>query len=643
MGHLVPDRDLLEAAAAWSAVFAPPRARLSVLDRARTLRVGDGPAQGKPLQIDGHPAVRAVLAAIETQREVIIAGPVQDGKTYSGCVVPILQQILDDRRPVVLGAPRFELAAELYTAKIRGTFEASGLTDRLPTEGAASRNGVPDEILFPTGCRLYLRGMGGANESQLAGITARMVVLTEADAVCIGTKHARRRAEQEGRRKVALIKRRTVSFGADSRIVIESTVKDDQHSLILTLHAESSGGILWHECPYCRAFHPRTWDLVTYDAADAVVAAATARLACPGCGVLLSPEEITTAAASALVVHRGQRVEAGRVVGPMPPTSAWGIRWSSLDSPLAGKSLDLLVVEHRDAMIALRDRGDVSLIKQFVRDHLTRAFIPEEWGADLIGGRTVAPTGLAARSAASDYPRGVVPFPAGTLAVGIDMQEREAWWLALCLDGDRIAVVDYACEYLCHRHESPTPAQRMAVLERIRERAVRGWPTEAGDLIPAAAIGCDVGGRGWLDQVDAWLRSTAWRAWAMRGDPRPERGDGAGRFRLPGWLEVFRRDDGRRLMLADPACKGRLIDGLAAPPASPVACLLPRDLAADDPLIRHLAAEERGEPGPKGPTWIKRGKNDLLDAGTYGLALARLAAVRRNQPRRARGEIIIGE
>jgi phage terminase large subunit GpA-like protein len=610
----------------WTLAVAPPRERRSVIELARGLTVGDGPQAGKPLRVDDHPAVAAILRAIGTRRKVVIAGPVQDGKTYAGVVATLAHQILEDRRAVVLAAPRFEDAAAVWTAKVRGTLIASGRADVLPQEGAGARQGVPDEQILATGCRVYLRGMGGANEAQQAAITARAVVVTEVDSIALGTRYAKRQAQQEGRRKLALIERRVLSFKPDERVVLESTVKDDRASLILTLWEESTGGRMWHECPHCGGWHPREWEHVTYDATDSTAAETSARIACPGCGVQLTAIEATASATRALDVHRGQRIEGGAVVGPMPAASAWGLRYSSLDSPLAGKALGLLCAEHRDALHALRERGDVAPLRQFVRDHLTRQFKPDEHGADELAIRTVAPSGLAARSAASDYDRGVVPF--GTVAVGIDMQEREAWWLALALDGDRVAIVDWAVEYLCHRHEAPTPAQRAAVLDRILAKATAGWPTPDGGRAIAAALGVDVGGRGWLDQVDGWLRVQRWRPWAMRGDPRPERGDGSGRTRLPGWCETFRRDDGRRLMLADPACKARLIDGLAAPPSSPIAVLLPRQVAGDDHLLRHLTSEERIDEG-KGPVWVKRSKNDLFDAGTYALSLARFAAVRR--------------
>lgn len=627
---------------AWTRAVAPPRAARSVLDVARTLSVGDGPAAGKPLEIDGHPAIVATLRAIATRREVVLAGPVQDGKTYAGVVATMVHQIIEDRRAVVLAAPRFEDAAAVYTAKVRGTLLASGLAEVLPQEGAGARQGVPDDQLMGTGCRVYLRGMGGANEAQQAAITARALVVTELDSIALGTRYAKRQAQHEGRRKLALIKRRVLSYRPDERVVVESTVKDDRASLILALWEESTAGRLWHPCPHCGGWHPREWEHVTYDGTDAATAEATARLTCPGCGAQLTALEATAAARLARDVHRGQRIESGRVVGPLPTATAWGLRWSSLDSPLEAKALGLLCAEHRDAVHALRERGDVAPLRQFVRDHLTRPFRPDEHGADDLSVRVVAPSGLAARSASADYDRGTTPFPSGAIGVGIDMQEREAWWLALALDADRVAVVEWGVEYLCHRHEAPTPAQRAAVLDRIRLRAVTGWPDPAGRVHPAAALGVDVGGRGWLDQVDAWLRATQWRAWAMRGDARPERGDGAGRVRLPGWCETFRRDDGRRLMLADPACKARLVDGLAAPPSSPVAVLVPRGLAADDHLARHLTAEERHDDGKGNLVWVKRSKNDLFDAGTYALALARFAAVRATVTAPAPAPITIG-
>lgn len=612
---------------AWTLAVAPPRERRSVVESARTLTVGDGPQAGKPLRVDDHPAVRAILTAIGTRRKVVVAGPVQDGKTYAGVVAVLVHQILEDKRAVVLAAPRFEDAAAVWTAKVRGTLIASGRADVLPQEGAGARQGVPDEQVLATGCRVYLRGMGGANEAQQAAITARAVVVTEVDSIALGTRYAKRQAQQEGRRKLALIERRVLSFKPDERVVLESTVKDDRASLILTLWEESTAGRMWHECPHCGGWHPREWEQVTYDATDSTTAEATARIACPGCGVLLTPIEATASAARALDVHRGQRIEAGRVVGPMPAASAWGLRYSSLDSPLAGKALGLLCAEHRDAMHALHERGDVALLRQFVRDHLTRPFKPAEHGADELVVRTVAPSGLAARSAAANYTRGTVPF-LGAIGGGIDMQEREAWWAAVVLSGDRAAFIDWNVEYICHRHETPTPAQRAAALDRIYARLIAGWPDAAGRMHPAVIAGVDVGGRGWVDQVDAWLRGKQWRVWAMRGDPRRERGDGNGLIHLPGWCETFRRDDGRRLMLADPTCKARIVDGLAAKPESPVAVLLPAGIPGGDPIYRHLTAEERVDDGKGGLMWVPHGKNDLFDGGTYALALAHYAATR---------------
>ena len=589
-----------------------------VADTAATLRCGDGPAVGHRFEVDVHPATAAILAALDTYRTVVIAGPVQDRKTYTGVVAPILHQVVSDGRPCLLVMPRKEDCDAVYEDKIRGTLEQSGYGDLLPVVGAGAKRGVPDAITFSSGCKLHLRGAGGANEAQQASITVRLVVVSEADSIALSAKRARRRVEHEGRRKLLLVERRRQAYGAEGRMVIESTVKADRDSLILDLWGEGTAGEVWTPCAHCHGFYQRSWDLVTYADHDDGTAAASARMACPLCGALQTSDQLAVCAERGLVVHRGQRIEAGQVCGALPASATWSIRWTALDSPR--RALADLAVEHRAAAIALRERQDTSAMRQFWRDHLTACY-PDAAGEAVL---SIQPAALATRSAGSGYDRGTVPFP-GVLGLGIDIQEREVWWVCVVLADSRIGVVEWGIEYLCHRHEIPTAAARHAALERIRARATAGFPDQHGNLQPVRAGGCDVGGGGWLDQVDAWLKSTRWTWHAMRGDHRDPRGSGQGRQRLPGWYELFRREDGRRLLVADgDAIKARIVQGLHAPVTADNAMLLPRGLAAADDLARHLCGEERQD-GAAGPLWVKRGKNDLLDAATYAAALARYA------------------
>lgn len=643
--------------AAWTGTLAPaPPAPPAEL--AARLSIGDGPAAGQPWSLR-HPAHAAIAAALASWRKLVVCGPVQDGKTYTATVLPVLHQILEDRRAVLLAGPRFEDCAAIYTAKLRGTLLASGLQHVLPDSGKGARHGVPDEVLFATGCRLYMRGLGGANEAQQAAVTARCVVVTEVDSVALSTRYSRRNSAQEGRRKLALIRRRCQAYVPDERFVLESTVKDDEQSVILAEWDSGTRGEVWHPCPRCGGWTTVEWEHLVWEPREPT----TVRWKCPLCGREATAEEFARAAAAAVVAYRGQRVDGGRVVGDPPAADHWSLRWSALDSVSPSRALPLLVAEYEAACAAVRERADVAPLRQFVRDHLSRPFEPSRWlerlggGTLLTGGLVVParPERLAARAALAQFERGEVPEAAEVLALGIDVQERELWWALVAQTAAREGawIVDSGVEYICHRHEAPTAAQRHAALDRAYARLHDHITRAAGRLVGIAGV--DVGGRGWVDQIDAWLRQHRWRVLAVRGgggtapdhSQRRDAHDVYGRRKtaLAGWGSLYHRDDGRRLLLLDPQVKVRLIEALQLPPDHPAAVVIPRGVAADDHLVRHLCSEEQREEGGR-VVWVVRGKNDLLDATCYALALGRVALQlhqQRQQQARAAGPIEIGE
>lgn len=614
------------AAAAWRAVLSPPAPR-SYGDFASALVIGDGPKAGTKWSLDA-PAHRAIVAALDAHaRQLFVVGPVQDGKTYTAVVLPVLYHILEDRRSVLLAGPRFEDCAAIYSAKIRGTLIASGFSDALPDAGRGSRTGVPDEVLFATGARLYMRGMGGANEAQQAAVTVRAVVVTEADSVALSTRYSKRDMEQEGRRKLALIRRRCDSYVPGELFVVESTVKADENSLILALWADGTRHELHHPCPRCGGWTRVSWAEVRWEPGDA----STARWECPLCHREVPHWEFQEAARHALPVAAGQRVVGSGVVeGDAPQGAPWSLRWSALDAVSVAKSLPNLVAEYEAAVLALRQRGDVSQLRQFVRDQLATSFDASVWLESLDVAVPVArvprPEKLAARSATGMHARGELPADAGpAIALAIDVQEREVWWLLMCSRGaEGAAIVDWGVEYVCHRHEAPTAAQRADALDRCYSRLAPY--VEARRY--AVVAGVDVGGRGWLDQVDAWLAAKKWRVLAVRGVGEDTSAHvsrvGRARFSLPGVGELYTRDDGRRLWAVDAAVKARVLEAVQLAAAAPQSIWVPRGVAADDALFRHLSAEEQREENGK-LVWVKKSKNDLLDCCCYAWALLRLA------------------
>lgn len=564
----------------------------SYLDFAGTITLADGEHKGEHYDPTTHPAQHALMAALdEGFRRVVAVKPVQDGGSLA-CLVPLLRRAVRQHQSVALCFPTMDAAKDAWTTKVRPTLLAYGGQE--PEAGGGSRGGAARVVQLPGGGSFLLRQAGGRGESGQASVTCDALEVDEAD-------------DWPDRHRIELISKR-LSRSADPLFLAVSTVKRDRGSIILGMYgeADATGSRLHYPCPHCGAFQSLEWEHL--DTAAGVYR-------CAHCPATWSDADRLGA------LRHWRRVDA------RPGASVLSLLWTALESPfpllVGGKRHPILAglsLEYRAAKAAA-DLGEHGLMRTLYRDRLARGYQGDE---DLAAARSVHASVVVHRSARSEYDRGTAPWP-GVVSVGVDMQEKEAWWLALVTDGERTAVIDAGVEYLCGKYDTPTPQQRRDTLDRVKARAEAGWPAPDGTILRAIVAGVDVGGRGWLDQVDGWLRSTGWRWYAMRGDPRKDRGDGAARGMAAGWWELFRRDDGRRLVLANgDTIKARILDGLSCAPESPAAMLIPRGIGGDDPIARHLCAESRQMTG-KGPLWIKRGRNDLLDACVYANALARLA------------------
>jgi len=617
---------------------APPSAQEPLAVWApRVLRVPDEENPGNPPRaLDYHPAHSAIWRAYDDgYTQLNICGPVQDGKTLAALISIILYQMTVDRRSAVVAAPRIEDIADLHRGKLLPIMAASGL-DIMPQEGKGSTGGVPESILTIGGTRLYYRGCGGSNEAQLAGFTVRTACITEADSIAISTRNARRRtAGGDGRRKINLLAQRTARYQHDARLVIESTIKLDHGSLILDLWESGTAGLLWHPCPWCSAWAPRTWEHVTYDAENDQLARQTARYNCPHCGGKLATEDLQLAAQKAVDVHRGQEMRAGQRCGIIAPNSAWSILWGSIDSPL--RRLDWLTVEHAKAIRARDEHDNHEPLRQFTRDHLSKGY--KGAGSKALGRADWR--ALAARSAASTYDRGHNPLsPDSIVTIAGDHQLREIFHVTAALDDERIALLDWGVEYLCHKTETPATGRRAEICERIQARALDGVLRHGGQPHAVQLAGMDVGGRGWLSELDAWIMGTP--GWvAVRGDTRekssqPDRIlEGNATAAEAGWWTLYTRTDGRLLLAVDTAAiKTRIVRGLSLPPDHPCACLLPVGIAESDWLLRHLTAEEQRQAADGTLAWHQvYPRNDWFDGLVYTVGLARfVASLQKNQP-----------
>ena len=592
-----------------AAVVLPPPAPMPHDQFCRTLAIPDGPLRGTRYNPAGDPA-HAVMAQQITSgiwQRIIAVGAVQTGKSLATILVPVLRHLTILRQPVVYSLPTITKIQEGWAGKLQPSISDSGYQSWLPDKGQGAKGSqTPKFVTFrdpQTNARagtLYLIPGGGVSESAQAAVTASLVCVDEVDSF-------------PSRHRVELVCKRADSYGPRATRILTSTVKLDGEdgsesgSIILALYEESTASRLWFRCPHCGHWQPLEWDRVRYEDNDEPTAIATARYYCEDCGAGWTDDDRLRALSDWRLVHRGQSVDqaTGSVIGAPPPTVAFGLLWTSLDSSL--RNLGHIAAEHWRATRAAAS-GDHGPMRSFVRDQLCRPY-----RGDLDDERPRHDQmGLAAR-AHRGHPYGDIPREAEIISTGCDVQKREAWWLTLGMASDlRWWVVDFGYRSTGREHSEPTPADQIAFLDAMRDRSRK---------IPRAqdVCGVDVGYN--TDLVVGWARRHQWLI--VRGDAR-----GSGhREQTPGGLSFIdiRRQQDRSLwhFIDGDAVKTELSKSLAREPGTPGAGHLPALIPAKEYLIRHLTSEQWDD---KAQSWIKRpsAPNHLLDCLVYAWTLARM-------------------
>lgn len=594
-------------------VEPPPDAR-APLAFARTLHITEGPDQGtigapRRLGDDPHPAQEAALRwALRWPRFVVLAPP-QDGKDTGICVPLILWSLIEYRRPAVYATADKHLGAKLYRAKVRAPLTASGYSWALPDEGSGSEGGTPDDILFRTGARLYLLGAGASNGAGQAGITAWLVVVTEADKV---------RADQ-----LTWIEDRNEAYADDKRTVLVGTLDRYDGKGLWVEHEHAVKARMYHPCPRCGHWQTFDWDRVTYDAAthdpennD------TARIACAGCAAPLCEAERHAAALRSREVFEGQDISpTGEITGSPKLGPSGAIRWTALDSPR--RRLGRVCARHLDAIRHYDRTGEDSRLREFFLKELT---MPP---ADRRQALYLRETDLAQRSALSAYARGEIPDGVDLVVITVDIQLRRILWLAFGFNmtSESWWIIAYGSIAVCGDGDEPTKAQRHAALDKVQSIAQQGWPRADGFLVRATVGGVDTGDGNTRDEVLGWLhRRPGW--YALKGQGLRQTNDhaaGEAIFRLPGVLSIHRQSKTSTphdlFAINVDALKARIYRAFTHAPGTPGAGHLPHGEAADGALIRQLCAE-RQEQTDGEPVWVQRYRhNHYLDDAVYALAL----------------------
>lgn len=306
-----------------------PRDMASMLESEMILTTG--PDKGRAIRL--WPWQRLIADTIPQKKwsRIFARGSVQSSKTILMFVGSLLYYLFEIGEDVGLGVPNVDMGLTIYNDKILPSIMATRYSEYLPERGRGSRGGKTSVIRFKNGARLYFFGAGGGDESR-SSHTVRVVILTELD------KFDESGDASKETNPVSQIEARTTSFGNDAKIIGECTVSTEQGRIWRETEIRGTGGRIFLQCPLCGDWHyPERKNLKRWDAAETVAEAGRiAEYVCPKCDRAWNDDARRDAVMDGipLLVHRGQSVENGVVVGDVPDTDTLGISWTAIHSPL---------------------------------------------------------------------------------------------------------------------------------------------------------------------------------------------------------------------------------------------------------------------------------------------------------------------
>jgi phage terminase large subunit GpA-like protein len=459
-----------------------PRIRSLAEFVAEEVVIPKGPSRGSRWRPDVQPFNVPVLAALDDDRwpRKALVGCVQSGKSFLGLGAESLFWLFEHRESVILAAPTIKICRDKFMGEVLPVIAASRYRVFLPRRGAGSEGGFAEELLFGNGARLKFMSAGGGDENR-SSYTARVVLLTEVDKMDTASALSREADP------VRQIENRTGRYPADERrIYLECTVSVP-HGRIWTEFLAGTGSQLLCPCPHCRKYVlPEREHLLGWQqAASKEVARRLAHFACPACGVAITAAERRRMVTRAVVVHRGQTVNArGRAVGDPPDVDTLSIRWTAFHN-LFWTAGELGAREWSARVAPDYDAAEREMF-QFVW------VMP--WQPPLLDTSPLDPHVIRKRVAAESLTCGVVPQDAERLTMGIDLGKRLGHWVLVAWRPDaRGHLVDYG-RFDIAGDTMDIARAVLAALSDLREQVIEpGWRKPGGELLIPNPVSIDAG------------------------------------------------------------------------------------------------------------------------------------------------------
>ena len=349
----------------------------------------------------------------------------QSGKTLAGYVIPIMYHAFEVQETVIVGLPTMDIARDKWEVDIKPAIESSRFADLLPKNGGGSRGGTPELITLRNGVNLKFMSGGGGDEKRSA-FTSRVLVVTEADKldeVGGASDEATKLRQMEGR---------TRFFGNRKRVYLECTVSEET-GRIWQEWQNGSSGLVHIPCHSCGEFvAPEREHFIGWQEAAEEIDAEESRFSCPACGILWSEEIRKTQLKNAKVFHKGQRFEAGQIVGELPKTRTCGFRYSAATNAFADVAM-IGVDEWRAKRTIDEDLASRELLQW------TWAWPPAPRIVD------VEPLSVeAVENRQHDLPRMIAPADTVRIVAGVDARKEQLEWFVVAeTKSGRVVCIDF--------------------------------------------------------------------------------------------------------------------------------------------------------------------------------------------------------
>ncbi len=442
-----------------------------------------GQYRGLPFRCSRQPYSRCLFDALDSGlwSEHVITGPSQSGKTLSAHVIPVLHRIAEVRRNIVNALPDIRMANDKWFSDFLPVILASpGLIDLLPKSGPGSKGGqVKNSIAFSNNAIMKYMTTGGSDQAR-AGFTADGgVFVTElAGFSASGESSVEANPLKQIEARMRSLTRR------DRYLVAEGTVSlEDQ--LPWSLRANSTRSRLVSPCPHCEAWiSPEREDLAGWDSAESEIEAGDkASFFCPACGESINESERLKSLQDLVLLHDGQTIRRGKVVGKLPETLRLWFRWSAWHNALLSVG-DVAIDEWRKSRMDPESQEAENAERELCQFVWCTPYTPPKIVIDELAKGDVA-------RRASDLPRGEMPDDTIWLGVGADCGMYALHW---CVIAQRTAggfhVVDYGTIDVLRRGTGTATTRGkdagralLEALAELKKRCEIGWSRRQPDHV----------------------------------------------------------------------------------------------------------------------------------------------------------------